>query len=102
MMEQLHIQQNLSTANHPQMDRLSKCANQWIKQTLRILTTLLPDAWPRWLALATAIHNNQRNRTTSLLSNQILIGHNVPIMPQEGTITNNEMIKDQAQQVETY
>jgi hypothetical protein len=34
MMERLHIQQNLSTANHPQTDGSSECANQWIEQTL--------------------------------------------------------------------
>jgi hypothetical protein len=102
MMEQLHIRQNLSTANHPQTDGSLERANQWIEQTLQILTTSLPDMWPRWLALATVIHNNRRNGTTSLSLNQVLLGYDVPIMPQEGTITNNELIENQAQQAETY
>jgi hypothetical protein len=102
MMERLHIQQNLSTSNHLQTDGSSERTNQWIEQTLRILTTLLPDAWPWWLALATAIYNNRRNGTTSLLLNQILIRYDIPIIPQEGIITNNALIEDQAQQVETY
>ena len=102
MMEQLHIQQNLSMSNHPQTDGSSECANQWIEQALRILMTLLPDAWPQWLALATVIHNNQRNGTTSLSPNQVLLRYDVPIIPQEGIITNNELIEDRAQQAETY
>jgi hypothetical protein len=83
MMEYLHIQQNLSTANHSQMDGSSEWANQWIEQTLQILTTILPDAWPQWLALATIIHNNWRSETISLSPNQILMGYNVPITPPE-------------------
>jgi hypothetical protein len=102
MAKWLHIQQNLSMSNHPQTDRLSEQKNQWIEQSLQILTTLLPDTWPRWLALATAIHNNCKNETTSLSPNQILIGYDVPIMPQGVTITNNAMVEDQVQNFETY
>jgi hypothetical protein len=31
-----------------------------------------------------------------------LLGYNVPITPQEGIITNNELIENRAQQAETY
>jgi hypothetical protein len=58
IVEKLHIKQNLSMMAHPQTDGLSERKNQWVKQILRILTTILPEAWPKWLPLATAIHNN--------------------------------------------
>jgi hypothetical protein len=57
--EKLHIKQNLSTTAHPQTNGLSERKNQWVEQILRILTTILPEAWPKWLPLATAIHNNR-------------------------------------------
>jgi hypothetical protein len=56
--EKLHIKQNLSTMAHPQTNGLSERKNQWVEQILRILTTILPEAWPKWLPLTTAIHNN--------------------------------------------
>jgi Chromo (CHRromatin Organisation MOdifier) domain len=100
--EKLHIKQNLSTTAHPQTDGLSECKNQWIEQTLRILTTILPEAWPEYLPLATAIHNNRKNATTLLSPNQILIGYNVPINPENIPIMNNDTIEDQSKMIEQY
>jgi Chromo (CHRromatin Organisation MOdifier) domain len=100
--EKLHIKQNLSTTAYPQTDRLSERKNQWVKQILRILTTILPEAWPKWLPLATAIHNNQKNAMTTLSPNQILIGYNIPINPENIPITNNDIIKDRAKTIELY
>jgi hypothetical protein len=34
----LGIDQNLSTAFHPQTDRLSEWTNQWVEQYLRLIT----------------------------------------------------------------
>jgi hypothetical protein len=100
--EKLHIKQNLSTTAHPQTDGLSERKNQWVEQILRILTTILPEAWPKWLPLTTAIHNNRRNTTTTLSPNQILIGYNVPINPENLPITNNDVIKNRAKTIELY
>jgi hypothetical protein len=100
--EKLHIKQNLSTTAHPQTDRLSERKNQWVEQILRILTTILPEAWPKWLPLATAIHNNQQNTTMTLSPNQILIGYNVPINPENIPITNNDIIENRAKAIELY
>ncbi len=74
--EKLGIQQNLSTAFHPQMDGLSERKNQWIEQYLRLVTSNDPKGWTHWLALATTVHNNQVNTTTRLSPNQILFGYN--------------------------
>ena len=66
---QLGIQQNLSTASHPQMDRLSEQKNQWVEQYLRLVTGGQPKVWLDWLAIAMAVHNNQNNSTTGLSPN---------------------------------
>jgi Chromo (CHRromatin Organisation MOdifier) domain len=100
--EKLHIKQNLSTMAHPQTNGLSERKNQWVEQILRILTTILPEAWPKWLPLATAIHNNRRNVTTTLSPNQILIGYDISINPENLPITNNDVIEDRAKTIELY
>jgi transposase InsO family protein len=57
--KKLGIQQNLSSAFHPQTDGLSERKNQWVEQYLRIVTAQHPQDWNRWLALAMAVHNNR-------------------------------------------
>ena len=71
--KRLDIQQNLSTAFHPQTDRLSERKNQWVEQYLCLVTSAAPKDWTQWLALATAVHNNQKNSTTGLSPNQIIL-----------------------------
>ncbi len=51
--EKLGIQRNLSTAFHPQTDRLSERKNQWVEQYLRLVTSNNPKGWTHWLVLAT-------------------------------------------------
>jgi hypothetical protein len=68
----LNIQQNMSTAFHPQTNGLSERKNQWVEQYLHLMTSNHPEHWTQWLPLATMVHNNQRNATTSLMPNQIL------------------------------
>jgi len=40
-----------------------------------------PKDWTQWLALASAVHNNQRNNTTGLSPNQVLLGYDIPLNP---------------------
>jgi hypothetical protein len=56
--EQLNIQQNLSSAFHPQTNGLSKRKNQWIEQYLRLIMLAQPEDWTEWLSVASAVHNN--------------------------------------------
>jgi hypothetical protein len=77
LMKWLGVEQNISTAFHPQTNGLSECKNQWIKQYLRLVTLASPKDWTQWLALASAVHNNQRNATTRLSPNQVLLGYEV-------------------------
>src|SRR5258708_14281321 len=106
--KRLGIQQNLSTAFHPQTDGLSERKNQWVEQYLRLVTSSQPEDWSLWLPIATAVHNNRRNATTGLSPNQILLGYETTLIPSSFTETNNQtalerteqMIRSRAQAIE--
>src|SRR5580692_7600171 len=87
----LGIQQNLSTAFHPQTDGLSKRKNQWVEQYLRAVTAAQPEDWTYWITMATAVHNNWVNLTTGLSPNQILIGYEPSLSPNEKVMTGNKV-----------
>ena len=55
--KKLHVQQNMSSAFHPQTDGLSERKNQWVEQFLRLVAEGRQDDWSEWLPLATAVHN---------------------------------------------
>ena len=78
-------------AFHPQMDGLSERKNQWIEQYLWIVMSANPEDWTQWLALASAVHDNQRNATTGLLPNQILLGYEPPLTPETSPPSNNNL-----------
>ena len=92
--KKLGIEQNLSSAFHPQTDGLSERKNQWIEQYLRIVTSQHPEDWTNWLALATAVHNNRRNATIGLSPSQVLLGIEPPLVPQEETPTGNQLAEE--------
>ena len=91
---QLGIQQNLSTAFHPQTDGLSERKNQWVEQYLRLVTSAAPEDWTQWLALASAVHNNRKNTTTSLSPNQILLGYDITLNPGITEPVTNESAEE--------
>jgi hypothetical protein len=78
----LGINQNLSTAFHPQTDGLSERTNQWVKQHLRLIT-VNQNEWSKWLPMATAVHNNSRNSTTGFTPSELLIGWEPPLLMQQ-------------------
>jgi len=41
--QKLQINQNLSTAFHPQTDGISERKNQWVEQYLRLITSAAPE-----------------------------------------------------------
>src|SRR5258708_17864771 len=86
----LGIQQNLSMAFHPQTDGLSEQKNQWVEQYLHLVTSSQPEDWSTWLPIASAVHNNQRNITTGLSPNHILLGYETTLIPASTTETNNQ------------
>ena len=75
MTEKLGIQQNVSSAFHPQTDGLSECKNQWVELFLRHLTSEQQDDWAQWLPIATATHNNFPNSTTRVAPTEALLGY---------------------------
>jgi hypothetical protein len=91
--QQLKINQNLSSAFHPQTDRISERKNQWVEQYLRLVTFASPKDWTHWLAIAMAVHNNRRNETTGLSPNQILLGYELTLQPEEDTSSNNKAVE---------
>jgi transposase InsO family protein len=88
--QQLKINQNLSSAFHPQTDGISERKNQWIKQYLRLVMSASPKDWTHWLAIAMAVHNNRKNKTTRLSPNQILLGYELMLQPEEDNPSNNK------------
>jgi len=88
--QKLGIQQNLSTAFHPQTDGLSERKNQWVEQYLRLVTSMQPKDWTEWLSMATAVHNNRKNATTGVSPNQVLLGYDIPLIPDHMGLSNNE------------
>ncbi len=95
LMDKLGIQQNLSTAFHPQTDGLSERKNQWVEQYLQLVTSNDPKGWMHWLALATVVHNNQINTTTGLSPNQILFRYNPTLNSNKVLQTHNALVESQ-------
>jgi transposase InsO family protein len=93
----LGIQQNLSTAFHPQTDGLSERKNQWVEQYLRLVTSAQPEDWTEWLTIATTVHNNRQNATTKLSPNQILLGYDTRLTPATMNESNNGLAEDRLQ-----
>ncbi len=93
--KKLGIQRNLSTAFHPQTDRLSERKNQWVEQYLRLVTLSDPKGWTHWLALAMVVHNNWINTTTGLSPNQILFGYNPMLNSNKVLQTHNTLVESQ-------
>jgi Chromo (CHRromatin Organisation MOdifier) domain len=89
----LAINQNLSTAFHPQTDSLSEWINQWVKQYLRLIT-VNQNEWSKWLPMATAVHNNSRNSTTGFAPNKLLIGWEPPLVVEQCSESKNCMAEE--------
>src|SRR5712672_4300410 len=87
----LGVQQNLSTAFHPQTDRLSKRKNQWIEQYLRLLTAGQQNDWSQWLMIVMAVHNDRTNEMLGISPNEVLFGFQPTLFPAQPVKTPNEL-----------
>jgi len=65
-----------------------------VEQYLRLVTSAVPKDWTQWLALASAVHNNRRNSTTSLSPNQVLLGYNIPLNLELVLSVINETVEE--------
>src|SRR5579863_10118877 len=93
--KELGIQQNISTAFHPQTDGLTERTNQWVEQYLRLIMANQED-WSNWLPVATIVHNNARNSTTRYSPNQLLIGLEPDLIPEHSSSGNNHLAEEQS------
>ena len=84
----LGINQNLSTAYHPQTDGQSERANQRIEQYLRIYGNKEKNDWVDLLPLAQFVHNSWRNESIGATPFDLLIGHTptVQVLSSETSI----------------
>src|SRR6266849_3959275 len=97
LMKKLGIEQNLSSAFHPQTDGLLEQKNQWVEQYLHLVTSESPESWTSWLPIATAMHNNRRNSTTGLSPNQILLEYETTLIPEENPSVLNVAAEERVQ-----
>ena len=68
------IQQNLSTAFHPQTDRQTERMNAWIEQYLRPWTSGSPHSWSALLPIAEFAHNSWKHDAAKSMPHELLIG----------------------------
>jgi hypothetical protein len=78
---------------HPQTDGLSEWTNQWVEQYL-CLITVNQNEWSKWLPMAIAVHNNNRNSTTGFTPNKLLIGWEPPLSAQQQSESKNLMAEE--------
>ena len=71
----LGIDQNISTAYHPQMDGQSERSNQWLEQYLHFWVNERQDDWAQHLPIAEFVHNNWPSETTCKSPFHILMGY---------------------------
>ena len=71
---ELEVQQNISTAYHPQTDGQSERTNQTVETYLRIFCNEQQTDWARWLPLAQYALNLRPTHTTKIPPFKLLIG----------------------------
>jgi Chromo (CHRromatin Organisation MOdifier) domain/Integrase zinc binding domain len=93
---QLGIDQNISTAYHPQTDGQSERTNQWLEQYLRVYGNFQQNDWVSWLPLAQFVHNSWINETTKQTPFDLLMGHTPTVWhtDKEGKMPAVEWHKD--------
>jgi Integrase zinc binding domain len=89
----LGIDQNLSTAFHPQTDGLSEQTNQWVEQYLRLITSN-QNEWSKWRPMVTAVHNNSKNSTTGFAPNELLIRWEPPLSTEQRSELKNQTAEE--------
>ena len=75
----LNIQQNISTAYHPQTDGASERTNQTLEQYLRVFCGTQQNNWHAWLPLAQYTKNSWPSTTTKKTPFDLLIGYTLQV-----------------------
>jgi transposase InsO family protein len=87
----LGVDQNISTAYHPQTDGQSECTNQWLEQYLRIYGNFQQNDWVTWLPMAQFVHNSWENKTTKKTPFDLLMGHMPDVRKCNQPVTTPEV-----------
>jgi len=86
----IRAKQNLSTAFHPQTDRLSERKNQWVEQYLCLIANAQQEDWSQWLTVASAVHNDHVNATLGVTPSEILLGYRPTLHPDRNVPSSNQ------------
>ena len=97
--KRLGVNQNVSTAYHPQTDGLSERKNQWVEQYLRFVMTIQQDDWSEWLPIASLVHNSRINATTKIAPLQALLGYLPRLTIRENTLSSNQRVEERAEEM---
>jgi hypothetical protein len=89
----LKIDQNLSTAYHPQTDGQSEWANQRVEQYLWIYGNNEKNDWVDLLPLAQFTHNAWVNESIGAMPFEVLIGHTPTIQEQKQDTNIPEVVQ---------
>ena len=71
----MDIQQNISTAYHPQTDGQSEKTNQHVETALRIFTNYQQDDWAKWLPIVQYLINARVSETTKYAPYKLWMGY---------------------------
>jgi RNase H-like domain found in reverse transcriptase/Reverse transcriptase (RNA-dependent DNA polymerase)/Integrase zinc binding domain/Chromo (CHRromatin Organisation MOdifier) domain len=88
----LGVQQNPSTAYHPQTDGQTERMNQEVEQFLRVFVNHQQDDWKDWLAIAEFTHNNSVHSATGTTPFMLNVGQH----PWTGQDTRREVRNESA------
>ena len=96
----LKVDQNISTAYHPQTDGQSEHTNQCLKQYLRIFIDYHQNDWDKWLPLAQYHLNATPHATTQKAPFELIMGH-IPCVHQTKRITKSPSLNDRLETINT-
>jgi hypothetical protein len=85
--KQLCIEQNISSAYHPQTDGQSKRTNQWLEQYLWVYGNFQQNDWASLLPLAQFVHNAWPSKVTKMTPFDLLMGHTPNVWQTKTTST---------------
>ena len=102
LMTKLSIGQNISTAFHPQTDRLTEQKNQRVEQYLHLYTSARQDDWDVWLPIMTFVHNQWPNATTQHSPHKLLLGYHPSAAEEPTDVTNNKMVEARHQLIKQH
>jgi Integrase zinc binding domain len=91
--KQLRIDQNISSAYHPQTDGQSERTNQWLEQYLRVYGNFQQNDWASWLPLAQFVHNAWPSDVTKTTPFDLLIGYTPRLWQTKTVSTLPELAK---------